>query len=81
MFLLVLESFYILLVTKRRRQSSFSTSQQFILMTTSSRISTKILMFLNKKYCFIIAFSVQQSKRKLTGDIRFVLHSFLMPAL
>lgn len=33
-------------------------------MKTSSRFSTQILMFLIQKYCFIIAFSVQQSRSR-----------------
>lgn len=40
-------------------------------MKTSSRFSTQILMFLIQKYCFIIAFSVQQSRsrRKWVGNM------------
>lgn len=50
-------------------------------MKTSSRFSTKILVFNPKvSYCFLTAFSVQQSKRKLINNVWLNFAQLLRPA-
>lgn len=56
-----------------RRQRGFRTSQHFILRKLVSRFPTQMLVFLIQKYCFIIAFSVQQSTRRWEREARLRL--------
>lgn len=49
-------------------------------MKTCSRLSTEILVFNPKVYCFVMAFSVQQNKRKWIRDVLVNFAGFLRPA-